>query len=138
MNMKNLDNLLQSIPEATRKSEGLKLDFALGLVRLLEKNQIAYGDYAKSVGVSPAYISKVLRGDTNVTIETMVKLATGAKGDVHIRVTDTGKNFCWAGKHNGRRASAIASQSSYRSRAVFRASSYKEIGDKFILADGAA
>lgn len=138
MNIKNIESILQSIPVEVRKAEGLKLDFALGLVRLLEKNKIPYNDFAKAVGVSPAYISKVLRGDTNVTIETMVKLANGANGDVHIRVADLGKNFCWAGKHNGRRASSNASQALRRSNYSMPLNSYKKDSDISVPLAGAA
>ena len=103
MNISMLDLIGHNVSEDMVRAESLKLDFALGLMNLLKKNDISFSQLAKNVGTSQAYVSKVLRGDTNVTIETMVKLASGAKGQVHLRVSDAGKNFCWAGRTTPRR-----------------------------------
>ena len=99
------------IPECVRKAEGLKLDFALAINQMLEKRDITYADFARSVGVSPAYVSKVLRGDTNLTIETMVKLAMGVDGEVHLKITNAGKMYCWDKRYAGRRPPATNTMS---------------------------
>lgn len=43
---------------------------------------------AKRIASSPAYISKVFRGDSNLTIESMVKLARATGGQLDIRIVD--------------------------------------------------
>ena len=40
----------------------------------------------KRLGTSPAYITKILRGDINFTVDSMVRLAKAAGGKVQIHV----------------------------------------------------
>ncbi len=66
--------------------ESAKLDFAMALENQIRLAGISYATLAKKIGTSAAYISKVFRGDTNMTIETMVKLsrASGARLKIEI------------------------------------------------------
>lgn len=66
--------------------ESAKLDFAMALEKQIRLAGLSYANLAKKIGTSAAYISKVFRGDTNMTIETMVKLsrATGARLNIEI------------------------------------------------------
>ena len=70
--------------------ESAKLEFALALEQQRRAAGLSYADLAKKMGTSAAYISKVFRGDTNLTIESMVKLAraTGGQLDARILVGD--------------------------------------------------
>ena len=43
---------------------------------------------AQRIGASPAYVSKVMRGDANFTLETMTKLAMAVGGKVQARIVD--------------------------------------------------
>ena len=47
---------------------------------------LSYADLAKNLGTSAAYISKVFRGDTNLPIESMVKLARATGGQLDVRI----------------------------------------------------
>lgn len=66
--------------------ESAKLDFAMKLEKQIRLADLSYGTLAKKIGTSAAYISKIFRGDTNMTIETMVKLtrAFGARLNIEI------------------------------------------------------
>jgi transcriptional regulator with XRE-family HTH domain len=66
--------------------ESAKLDFAMKLEKQIRLAGLSYANLAKKIGTSAAYISKVFRGDTNMTIETMVKLsrASGARLNIEI------------------------------------------------------
>lgn len=66
--------------------ESSKLDFAMALEKQIRLAGLSYANLAKKIGTSAAYISKVFRGDTNMTIETMVKLsrATGARLQIEV------------------------------------------------------
>ncbi len=63
-----------------------KTQFTEDLCALMEKRGVSRSDLASRVGVKPAYVTKVLRGDTNFTIESMVKLVRALEGrlDVHV------------------------------------------------------
>ena len=63
--------------------EGAKLDFAIALARLLEVSKMSRSELAKELQVSLPMVTKILRGDTNLTIETMVRAVRAAKdGDL--------------------------------------------------------
>lgn len=66
--------------------ESAKLDFAMALEKQIQLANLSYATLAKRIGTSAAYISKIFRGDTNMTIETMVKLtrASGARLNIEI------------------------------------------------------
>lgn len=66
----------------------LAIDFAVDLNRLMKRKGMKNADLAREIGTSNAYISRVMRGDANFTIETMVKLAMAVDGRVEIKVVD--------------------------------------------------
>ena len=80
MSKKIADYLLKAKKRDNYWIEDAKIEFALSFEHFLDKSGMNKAELAKRLDVSPAYISKVLRGDANVTIETMVKLirAVGA------------------------------------------------------------
>ena len=62
------------------------LDFTEGLHKLMKANGVTRSDLAWRLGVSPAYITKVLRGNVNFTVDSMVRLVRAAGGEVHLQV----------------------------------------------------
>src|SRR3989337_4489291 len=62
------------------------LDFTEGLHKIMEANGITRSDLARRLGVSPAYITKVLRGNVNFTVDSMVRLVRAAGGEVSLQV----------------------------------------------------
>lgn len=68
--------------------EHAKLEFSIALERQRRAAGLTYSALAKKIGTSAAYISKVFRGDSNVTIESMVKLARATGGEVQISIVD--------------------------------------------------
>ena len=56
-------------------AETAKLNFAVELNSHMEEQKISGADLAKRISVSRAYISKILGGYANFTIESMSKLA---------------------------------------------------------------
>jgi len=62
------------------------LDFTEGLCKLMETNGISRSSLARRLGVSPAYITKVLRGNANFTVDSMARLVGAAGGEIHIQI----------------------------------------------------
>ena len=80
--------------------ERAKLSFAIDLEKRRRAAGLNYAALAKKIGSSPAYISKVFRGDTNLTIESMVKLTRATGGQLAIVVSDErvdAKQWAWVG-----------------------------------------
>lgn len=70
--------------------ESAKLQFAVCLERQRRAANMTYKAVAEKIGTSAAYITKIFRGDTNLTIDSMVKLARATGGRLDIRVVDAG------------------------------------------------
>ena len=62
------------------------LEFTEGLYELMQVNNLSRKELAKRLGTSPAYITKILRGDINFTVDSMVRLAKAAGGIIQIHV----------------------------------------------------
>lgn len=78
--------------------EKLKIDFAMQLEKRRRSENLSYSDMAKKIKSSSAYITKVFRGDSNFTIESMVKLVRATGGKIEIRVSDERpRTDVWAG-----------------------------------------
>lgn len=67
--------------------EKAKLDYALELDKFRRVSGLSGKTLAEKLGTSAAYISRVFRGDTNLTIESMVKLARATGAKVEIKLT---------------------------------------------------
>lgn len=68
--------------------EKAKLDYSVALERQRKVAGFNYSDIAKKISSSAAYITKVFRGDSNLTIESMVKLSRAVGGRLDIRIVD--------------------------------------------------
>jgi len=76
-------------------AESNKIGFAFEIERAIAVNGISQNKLADMIGVSPAYISKVLRGDANLTIETMTKFADAIGKVLHLYLANKGANVEW-------------------------------------------
>lgn len=81
--------------------EKTKLEFVRGLTRLLKQKGISNSELATRMETSNAYITKALRGDSNFTIDSMVKLAHAAGANLHIHVADCNASVRWLETHAG-------------------------------------
>lgn len=68
------------------KSSGVKLNFANDLWAALESNSMKSKDLADKIKKTPPYVSKVFRGEENLTIDTMVRLADAVDCDLKIKL----------------------------------------------------
>ncbi len=68
--------------------EGYILNFTRQLCDLMASKKITQSELAKRLGVSKAYISEVLSGTPNLTIESIVKLSDAVGGNLTIGISD--------------------------------------------------
>jgi transcriptional regulator with XRE-family HTH domain len=62
--------------------------------RLIEQN-LSRTQFAEKLGTTPAYVTKVMRGDVNFTLETMTKLALAVGGKLQVKVVDRDASEEW-------------------------------------------
>ncbi|MDL1965776.1 MAG: helix-turn-helix transcriptional regulator [Candidatus Desulfofervidus auxilii] len=76
-------------------AEQTKLDFVIQIYKLMKEFNITQKELARKLNVSEAYVSKILRGDINFTIETMVKLTRALNSNLHIKVVPAYQDVRW-------------------------------------------
>ena len=72
----------------TTGSMARSVEFTEDLSRLMEEKEVNRAELARRMGTSRAYITKMLGGNANFTLLTMVKLAMALDGAVHIHISD--------------------------------------------------
>jgi transcriptional regulator with XRE-family HTH domain len=93
---KKIKNFLREIKKTDSFiAEQIKLDFIIQIYKLMKESNITQKEFAKKLNVSEAYVSKILKGDINFTIDTMVKLTRALNSNLHIKVVPDYKNVKW-------------------------------------------
>lgn len=98
--MKTISKALKSFESEAKQSdtywiEEAKFDFSLSLEQQRKQKNMSYKSLAASIGTSAAYVSKVFRGDANLTIGSMVKLTRALGGKLHIHISDAAEGVIW-------------------------------------------
>lgn len=65
--------------------EGLKLETAEEVCRMMEKAQLSRAQLARVMGVSKAHVTQMLSGSRNFTLESLAKIAWHCGYDLHFR-----------------------------------------------------
>jgi transcriptional regulator with XRE-family HTH domain len=65
--------------------------FTEELHKLTESKNISRAELARRLGVSPAYVTKIFRGNVNFTIDSMVRLARAVGARLHLHLAPEGQ-----------------------------------------------
>ncbi|WP_439444509.1 helix-turn-helix transcriptional regulator [Xanthomonas translucens pv. translucens] len=87
--MKTFQDLLAS---GILKVELAKQDFAIEMKNAMQRNSITNAELAEALGVSRPMVTKLLRGDANVTIETMVKVGAALGCNLLLKLVREGSS----------------------------------------------
>jgi len=68
------------------EAETIKLEFAVAIDKAIRSKKVSRKSIAESLQTSPAWVTKVLRGDVNLTIESMAKLAQAVGCNLSIKI----------------------------------------------------
>ena len=71
-------------------TERVILEFTEELTRWMESQGVSRKELAERIGSSQPYITKVLKGDVNFTLATMVKLARALGAELRIQLAPQG------------------------------------------------
>lgn len=90
----------KSILEEARRHDDywetwLVSDFTEELCRRMESLRMSRKAFAESIGTTPAYVTQVLRGDENLTVKTIAKLARAVGSVVRIHLAPVGSYTTW-------------------------------------------
>ncbi|RCK75787.1 MAG: hypothetical protein OZSIB_3730 [Candidatus Ozemobacter sibiricus] len=84
--------------EAEKRDEyhvaGIKIEIAEQIYTMMEKRGVNQSELARRLGKNRAYISKILKGTTNFTVDTLVRIARklDAEWDIRLRESDRPQN----------------------------------------------
>lgn len=87
---KNLDGYRQALQEARTSVDywvdGPITEFIEDVWRLMEEQKVSRAELARRLGTSRAYVTKLLGGNANFTLQTMTKVAMALGSQVHVHV----------------------------------------------------
>jgi len=74
------------------KVELAKQDFAIEMKKAMQRSSISNAELAEALSVSRPMVTKLLRGDANMTIETMVKVAAALGSNLLLKLVREGSS----------------------------------------------
>ena len=84
---KRFADLLQSAEQSDRfRIDGLKVEISEQIYEAMNQQGISNADLARRLGKSRAYITKLLRGTTNFTLESLVRIGRALSNEVEINL----------------------------------------------------
>jgi transcriptional regulator with XRE-family HTH domain len=84
--------------------EGAVIEFTEDLQRRMEEQNVSRAELARRMGTSRAYITRLLGGDANFTLMTMVKLSMAVGGALHVHISDQQATTRWQDTLPGEKA----------------------------------
>lgn len=81
--------------DAAYWAEDAKIEFAVAVERRMEALGLSRRGLADAIESSPAYITKLLRGDANLTIESMAKVSHALGARLHIHIAPEESSVRW-------------------------------------------
>jgi transcriptional regulator with XRE-family HTH domain len=86
-------------------AEHVKMDFAVAIERRMGQLGMSRAEFARQLHTSGAAVTVALRGDANLTIDRMVRMAHALDAEVHVHVHVAAKSsgVRWFEIHDGAR-----------------------------------
>ena len=88
--------------------DGPITEFAEDIWRLMEEQKVSRAELARRLGTSRAYVTKLLGGNANFTLETMTKVAMAFGCTVHVHVADQKATTRWIDEHSSEEDPAVS------------------------------
>lgn len=82
-------------------AEQAKMDFAVGIERRMKQLNVTRTELARRLGTSGAAVSVALRGDANLTIDRMARMAHALDAQVLVHVAAKTSSVRWLEIHDG-------------------------------------
>lgn len=128
----------QGIFEKAKKSqtyweERAVLDFTEELVERMDAEGVSRAELARRIKCSPAYVTKILRGTTNFTLDSMVRVALALGCELRTHLQPQGTHCQWFDLLEGARGNEGAFRNSCEMKETLHR--YKTCGGKPIQED---
>jgi transcriptional regulator with XRE-family HTH domain len=94
------------------------LEFTVALARTMKASQMNQKALAEALGVSAPYISSVMSGNENLTVEQMSRLAEAAGGSLHVTIAPKDLRIRWVEDNLGETATDMPTRFLLQDREV--------------------
>lgn len=121
MNFKELYDSVKNSWEF--KGQKHKSDFAYKINQLILKKGVNKASLANSLGFSRAYITKVLKGDANLSIDKMTQITAALDAELCLNVVEKGVEGRWIEIYKMKKVSAT-DKAAYPSNDSFSSDEY--------------
>lgn len=91
-----------------------QVEFTEQLHELMQRRRATKSELARRIGSSPAYVTKVMRGSTNFTLASMVRLVRALGGHLQFRVCAREDQSRWIHVHGSRPARPEVTNQTFR------------------------
>lgn len=93
-------NSFQGLFERAKQSEdywaeGAILGFTANVVRAMEEGDVSRTDLASRLGTTQGFVTKLLSGNANMTLRTMVRIARALDAELHVHVAPVDRKVRW-------------------------------------------
>lgn len=99
----NVARYRQGIEQARASADywvdGPITEFLEDVWRLMEEQKVSRAELARRIGSSRAYVTKLLGGNANFTLQTMTKVAMALGSTVHVHVAGQDAITRWIDEH---------------------------------------
>ena len=82
-------------PTPAYQAEKLAVAFLAELNAFMQAHGVSNAELARRAGVSPAYITKLFRGSSKLSIESLTKFANAVGCKVHLHLANNGADVRW-------------------------------------------
>jgi transcriptional regulator with XRE-family HTH domain len=82
-------------PTPAYQAEKLAVAFLAELHAFMQAHAVSNAELARRAGVSPAYVTKLFRGSSNLSIETLTKFADAVGCKVHLHLANHSADVRW-------------------------------------------
>lgn len=87
------------------QAEKLSVGFLSDVHQYMSEHGVSKAELARRAGCSPAYITKLFNGSTNISVETMAKLAVALNCQIHFHLACKDARVRWFDVHQSQRKS---------------------------------
>jgi len=96
--MKTIEQVHEEIQAALKaaretheyRAEGASIEFTNAMVTRMREASVTRSELARMIKATPAYISKILRGATNFSLDSMVKIANALNCELRLHLQPSG------------------------------------------------
>jgi antitoxin component HigA of HigAB toxin-antitoxin module len=133
--MKTIEQVHEQIQAALKaardtheyRAEGASIEFTNAMVTRMREVGVSRSNLARNIGATPAYISKLLRGATNFTLDTMVKIAHSLDCEFCCHLQPSGAKSQWVDVYSSPKPLKLSFESTGMRTNIIRPSRFKRV-----------